>query len=444
MSGIARLLLCRGFKVSGSDIKESDSTVELRRRGAEVLLGHDPANVNGADEVIYSSAIGEDNPEVRQAVAVGVAVKKRAEALAELMQDKTVITVTGSHGKTTTSSLISYLLLEAGLRPTIAVGGILKNIDSNARMGDGQFFVAEADESDGSFLCYQPDYSVITNVDREHLDYYRDFGSEIKAFSKFIDQTKAGGCVFACSDDPVLKGLLDDYEGRRVFFGLKENADIFPRNISIAALSSEFDCFYKGACLGRFCLSLGGMHNISNSLAVIAIGLELGLEAGLIRRALGNYQGARRRMETKFKSPAYLVIDDYAHHPSEIKATLEATERLKSKRVIVVFQPHRYSRTKLLWDEFPVSFGKADYLVLTDIYPASEKAIAGIDGESLCLRIKKDTPGKEVRFLNKEKIVGHILEIIEPGDLVVVMGAGDIVRIADELALRLRGEDKVS
>ncbi|MFA5115640.1 MAG: UDP-N-acetylmuramate--L-alanine ligase [Candidatus Omnitrophota bacterium] len=444
MSGIAQLLLSRGFRVSGSDLKESNSTVELKRLGAEVFLGHDAINVTGADEVIYSSAIGDDNPEVRQARAVGLAIKRRAEALAELMRDKTVITVTGSHGKTTTSSLISCLLLEAGLRPTIAVGGILRNIDTNACMGDGKLFVAEADESDGSFLCYYPDYSVITNIDREHLDYYRDFDFEIKAFSKFINQTKKEGCIFACGDDLVLKGLLDSYGGRRVFFGLKQDSDIFPRNISITALSSEFDCFYRGVSLGRFSLSLGGMHNISNSLAVIALGLELDLDPGLIRRALGNYQGSRRRMEIKFKSPDYLVIDDYAHHPTEIKATLAAVKELKSRRVIVAFQPHRYSRTRLLWDEFAGSFGMADYLILTDIYPASEKPLAGVDGESLGARIKQDNPGKEIRFLNKDSIVGHILNIIEPGDLVIVMGAGDIVRISDELAARLGKKTKAS
>jgi len=443
MSGIAQLLLGRGFTVSGSDLKENKVSDELKRRGARIFLGHSALNIKGADAVIYSSAIKEDNPELKEARKRNILLQQRAEALAGLMQDKTVISVTGSHGKTTTSSLISYLLLEAGLNPTIAVGGILRNIDSNACWGGGEFFVAEADESDGSFLCYRPDYSIITNIDYEHLDYYQNFENEVQAFRKFINQTKKGGSVFGSSDDPVVKKLLDEYQGKHILFGLKKDADIYPANITISSLSSQFDCFYQGKLVQRFGLALGGLHNISNSLAVIGLGLELGLDPEVIKRALGGYQGSRRRLEVKFKSSDYLVIDDYAHHPTEIKATLTAIKELKAKRVIAVFQPHRYSRTQLLMDEFTRSFNLADYLVLTDIYPAGEKPIAGVNGRTFYARIKESNPAKEVHFLAKQDILNHILEIIKPGDLVIILGAGDIVRTSDELAERIKRQVQV-
>jgi UDP-N-acetylmuramate--alanine ligase len=443
MSGIAQLLLGRGFTVSGSDLKENRVTDELKRLGARIFLGHDAANIKGADAIIYSSAIKEDNPELRQAKKDNISLKKRAEALAELMQEKTVITVTGSHGKTTTSSLISYLLLEAGLNPTIAIGGILRNIDSNACLGDGKFFVAEADESDGSFLCYRADYSIITNIDYEHLDYYRNFQNQVEAFDKFIHQTKKDGCIFGCSDDPTVKKLLDEYQGKHILFGLKSGADIYPANITLSSLSSQFDCCYQGKLMLGFQLALGGLHNISNSLAVIGLGLELGLDLELIKRALSNYQGSLRRLEIKFKSSDYLIIDDYAHHPTEIRATLAAIKELKAKRVIVVFQPHRYTRTQLLMDEFTRSFNLADYLILTDIYPASEKPIAGVTARALCEKIQEANPHKEVRFLPQQDIVDHVLEIIKPGDLVIILGAGDIVKTSDELAERIKRQVQV-
>ncbi len=300
MSGIAQLLLSSGIKVSGSDLKETRITQELKELGAKVFLGHKAENIDGADIVVYSSAIRQDNPEMQEAKRLKLTLLKRAEALACLMDNKVVVTVTGSHGKTTTASLASYLLLEAGLCPTLAVGGIIRNIDSNARIGDGRFFVAEADESDGSFLNYHPDYSIITNIDYEHLDYYKDFKNAVGAFKEFLNNTKKTGCVFACSDDPVLKGLLEDYKNRFMFFGLKEGAYIYPRNIAIKDLSSEFDCFYKDRFIGRFKLSLGGTHNISNALSVIALGLELNIDLELIKSALLNYKGAKRRLEVKF------------------------------------------------------------------------------------------------------------------------------------------------
>ncbi len=438
MSGIARLMLKSGFRVSGSDLKENPVTDELKSLGAQIYAGHNANNITNQDVVVYSSAIKEDNPEIRQAKNLKIPLIIRALALAQLMRNKTAITIAGSHGKTTTTSLISYLLLEAGLCPSVAIGGILNNIKTNACLGDGEFFVAEADESDGSFLNYSPKYSIITNIDREHLDYYHNFENELDAFRKFIQLTKNDGCVFACSNDANLFLLLKDYKHKHLFYGFKANADIVAKNISFEGLSSKFDCYLKDKFISNFSLSLGGEHNILNSLAVIALGLELGIDLKCIAKTLHDYKGAGRRLETKFKDQRYQIIDDYAHHPSEIKATLSALANLKANRKIVIFQPHRYSRTQLLLNEFITSFDQADYLIITDIYAASEQPIEGVNALQLVDRIKQRDSKKKVLYLNKEDIAEHVLEIIQTGDLAITLGAGDIVKVSDELAKRLK------
>ncbi len=438
MSGIAQLLLRSNRQVSGSDLKESKITQELKSLGANISIGHSGANITDADVVVYSSAVKDDNPEVREARARGIPLIKRAEALAQLMQDKSVITVTGSHGKTTTSSLASYLLMEAGFCPTAVIGGILRNIDNNACLGNGKFFVAEADESDGSFLHYRPTYSIITNIDREHLDYYSTFEREVEAFEEFIHKTAKDGCVFWCRDDATLQRLMHAYPQKNVSFGLTQGADIRAEAIAMEGLSSRFDCFSKDKKVGSFTLSLGGLHNVSNALAVIGLGLELGIDIGFIKKTLNGYQGSKRRLEIKYNANQILLIDDYAHHPTEIQATLAAAKNLKAKRMVAVFQPHRYTRTQLLLDEFSKSFDAADYLVITDIYAASELAIEGVNAKFLVDRIKQRLPDKEVIYLPKEEIIRHILKIVRPKDLVLTIGAGDIVKIGDELAEELK------
>lgn len=438
MCGIAQLLLREGLKVSGSDLKDSVITQELQKLGAQIFIGHSSMNIKGATSVIYSSAIKEDNPEIAEARRMRIPLLKRAQALADLMKDKTVITVTGSHGKTTTTSLAAYLLLEAGLCPSVAIGGILRNIDTNACLGSGEFFVAEADESDGSFLYYQPEYSIITNIDREHLDYYKDFESEVDAFRQFLNKTSESGCVFCCDDDMNLRRILADYKNRFVLFGLSASAHIYPKNIQLKGLASAFDCFYRNRFIDRFHLNLGGLHNISNALSVIALGTELGIGLKFIKKTLSEYKGAKRRLEIKFSDKKYLVVDDYAHHPTEIKATLLAAKNLKQNRIIAVFQPHRYSRTKLLLDEFGAGFDSADYVIITDIYAASESPIDGVNAMLVLGRIKERFPQKEVVYLPKEEVPQHVLGIIRPGDLVITLGAGDIVKVNDELVERLK------
>ncbi len=441
MSGIARLLLDRGIKVSGSDNKPSKILDELKESGAIIFIGHSAANIDNPDLAIYSSAIHQDNPEILELKKKGIPLIKRAQALAELMQAKEVITVTGSHGKTTTSSMVSYLLWKAGLSPTIAVGGIIRNIDTNAWMGKGNFFVAEADESDGSFLYYKPKYSIITNIDREHLDYYKNFGNAIQAYKDFINGTRFDGCVFYCADDNNLKDIMREYKGRKVSFGLTDSADIYPKNIEERQLQSDFDCFMGGKFVAKFHLSLGGRHNISNALSVIAVALELGIGIEVTKNVLAGYKGAHRRIEVKYEDNDITIIDDYAHHPTEIKATLSALKNLNFKRLIAIFQPHRYSRTQLLWDEFVGCFELVDILLFTDLYAASEPPIEGVSSQALSARIKEVYPKKDVVYLPKGDVCGHIVRICRPGDLIVTLGAGDITKICDDLVSRIKGKN---
>ncbi len=438
MSGIARLMAGRGCGVSGSDVKASRMTEELAALGCRICIGHRAENLGDCDEVIYSSAIRDDNPEMAEAKRRGLPLRKRAEALAGLMGDKKAVTVTGAHGKTTTSSLISHLLITAGLSPTVAVGGIIKNTGNNACAGKGEFFVAEADESDGSFLCYRPTYSVITNIDREHLDHYGDFGRLLDSFRVFINQTAPGGCLFCCGQDANLMRLLAGYHGKTVLYGFDDTFDVYASSIRLRELSSEFDCYRRGELLARFKLNLGGSHNVCNALAVIALGMELGIGIGTIARALETYQGSGRRLEVKLRTAKWTVVDDYAHHPTEIRATLAALSQMDCKRRIILFQPHRYTRTRLLLEEFGTCFALADELFITDIYAASETPIEGVDAGLVVEKVRQNFPGKKVEYVRKEDLCEAVLSRVEPRDLVATLGAGDITRISDEIASRLQ------
>lgn len=438
MSGIASIMLKKGMSVSGSDVKDSAIINGLRKTGAKVYIGHGPENLKeDVDLVVYSSAIKEDNPEIKEANKRNIEIIRRAESLGRLMQDKAVITVAGAHGKTTTTSLISYLLLKADLNPTVAIGGILRNVENNALLGEGKLFVAEADESDGSFLCFKPDYSVITNIDYEHMDYYKEWSSLIQAFKKFIHNTKENGTVLCCGDDINLKSILRDYRLKHILFGLTKESDIYPQDVKMRDWVSEFECIYKNKSLGKFNLSLAGMHNISNSLAAIALGMELGIDLKIIKETLATFKGSERRLQIKLEQAGFLVVDDYAHHPTEIRAALSAIRNLNYKRKIVVFQPHRYSRTKLLMDEFATCFDLADYNIITDIYAASEEPIEGVDAKAMCEKVKS-SGHKDTHFVPKEEIVERVLKILKPQDAVIMLGAGDINKVCNDLVTRIK------
>ena len=434
MSGIASILLRQGYAVSGSDLKESPITRRLAASGARISYGHSRANINGADVVVYSSAVREDNPELAYSRNKGLTVMRRAEALAGLMREKTCVAVSGSHGKTTTTALASHLLLQSGFCPTAAIGGILRNLEDNSCVGESRFFVAEADESDGTFLCYNPDYPIITNIDREHLDYYRDLEDILRAYKRFIGNMKDPGCLFACGDDPAVRRISSDFKKRIIYFGMSDDNDFYPENIVLNEFSSSFDCCVRGKTLVRINLPLSGRHNISNSLAVIALGQELGISPEDIKKALASFQGTERRFQLKADISGIRIIDDYGHHPSEVRATLLAAKNVQHKRLIVVFQPHRYSRTKFLMEEFIQSLSLADILLITDIYAASEEPIEGVSSEILCEKIKERFPSLEVLYLKKDKVRGKILEMVRPGDLVITLGAGDIGKLSYELA----------
>lgn len=441
MSGIASIMMKQGYRVSGSDIKESLITEKLSSLGIKVCLGHDASYISDAELLVYSSAVKEDNPELQAAKAKGVRILKRAEALAQLMQDKACIAISGAHGKTTTCGLTGHLLLQAGFSPTVAIGGILRNIGDNSCVGESNFFVAEADESDGTFLYYHPDYSIVTNIDREHLDFYKNWQDILSAYKKFISHTKDGGCLFCCGDDPAIRSITRGYKKRMLYFGLSGENEIYPRNLVLNEFSSIFDCYYRDGFIRRMHLPLAGRHNISNSLSVIALGLELGIKPQRIEEALADFKGTERRFQLKAEANGVKVIDDYGHHPAELRVTLEAAKNVRHKRLIVVFQPHRFSRTKFLMREFAESLSLADCIILTDIYAASEEPIEGVSSEVLCDKIKEKHPAAEVSYVKKEKVIEQLLSTVSSGDLVLTLGAGDIGRLSDELAQRIKGQD---
>ena len=438
MSGLAQLLIRQDFRVSGSDIKSNFQTERVRALGAEVFIGHVAAHAEGADVVTYSSAVDSSNPEVAFAFRQKIPLLKRAELLSLLMEDKISILVAGAHGKTTTTSMISLLLKTAGLDPTVAIGGEVEDFGGNAYLGTGDYFVAEADESDGSFLHFAPTYSVVTNIDREHMDFYKDMPALEKCFADFIGNTKAGGCCFWCHNDARLRKIINRREMKAVGFGLKKDpAGIYAEDIEMNAGGSEFRVIYKDNSLGRIELRVPGRHNISNALAAAALGCELGLGFNIIKEALSGFRGVGRRFETKACLNDILIVDDYAHHPTEIKATLAAAREYK-RRIVAVFQPHRYTRTRDLREAFVGAFDLADYLILTDIYAASEKPIEGVSSEALYRELVKRRNHIEL-IHDKQEIAERLLGIVSAGDLVITLGAGDVNKVGEELSDRIGG-----
>lgn len=433
VSGIAQLALKKGDKVSGSDIRESAITRKLEHLGAAVFREHKKENVHGADLVVYSSAIGADNPEMVEARSLGICVKRRAEFLSDLMAEKKVIAITGAHGKTTTSSLAAKLLQEAGLNPSIAVGGILREDGDNAKSGASDYFVAEADESDGTFLCYAPTYAIITNIDHEHMDFYGTFENLLSSFLAFVHRTKKDGCVFYCFDDDALKIMAQKSLVKTISFGYSPDADFYPKNITFTPCHLNFECFRRGKKIGDVSLGLMGHHNVLNALSVVALGLELGLDFSVIKRGLAAFQGVERRFQVKYEDEDIFIVDDYAHHPTEIAATIEAARACERKRLVVVFQPHRYTRTKLLLDKFAASFLKSDYLLVTDIYAAGENPLPGISAQSIVDKVRQEAR-LSADYVAKDKIIEYLKGIVRRDDFVLFLGAGDITKISDEFA----------
>lgn len=427
MSAIARIMLERGYIVSGSDLRSTELTENLERMGATIYQGHATEYLGGAEMVVYSSAVPGDNPELSAAKNSKVELLHRADALAQIINDAKGLAVAGAHGKTTTTSMLGLTLAGCGLDPTVMVGAFSDDLAGNARLGCGPYVVAEADESDHSFLKYTPYAAIITNVDPDHLENFDgDFNKLIDAYRKFLDKVKPEGFSVLCTDDPILRDMQAGAKHKTFSYGFNNDADYRAFNLEFSPSGSTFDICYQGSKLAEVELSVPGEHNVLNALAVLATGHQLGIDITCLAKAIRNFHGARRRFQRIGQHNDILVVDDYAHHPTEIKATLRAAKLQEKKRVVAFFQPKRYTRTKFLFNEFTEAFADADILILSEIYPFGEDPIPGITSEALQEAIEAKT-GREVILLpyRHSEIVAKLMEILEPGDLAMIMGAGD-------------------
>jgi len=435
MSGLAEILLDQGFRVSGSDLALSDVTERLASLGAHVVEGHAAENVVGADVVVYSSAVApEENPETAAALRRKIPVIRRAEMLAEVTRMKYGIAVAGTHGKTTTTSMIGLVLIEGGVDPTVIVGGRLSGLGgSNARLGRGEWTVVEADEFDRSFLSLSPTVAVITNLEREHLDIYSDLDDLKRSFIEFANKVPFYGFVALCLDEPSLMDILPQVKKRVVSYGTTPQCDVRAIDPVFTERHSRFTVMRKGETLGEITVPVPGEHNMKNALAAVAVGLETGVSFESIARALAQFTGVYRRFEIKGEANGVMVIDDYAHHPTEVRATLKALRNGWRRRVVAIFQPHTYSRTRDFYEEFGKAFVNADVAIITDVYAARERPIQGIDGE-LIVHSAAAYGHRSVCYVpDRADVAARALELIEPGDMVITMGAGDIWKSADEI-----------
>lgn len=440
LSGIAEVLYNLGFTVSGSDIKESEPVKRLRKLGIQISIGHSPENVQNVDLIVYSSAISPENPEILEGRRLKIPIIPRAEMLAELMRVKTGIAVAGAHGKTTTTSMIAFVLHYAGHDPTVIVGGRLKTFGSSARLGKSDFFVAEADESDRTFLKIYPTIAVITNIDREHLNCYQSFEELKSSFVIYANRVPFYGSIIACLDNPYVQEILPSMERRVITYGLTPQADFNATEMKFDKNITSFQLNVKNEKVREFKLQIPGFHNIVNSLAVIAVSNELDIPLNTIAEALEQFPGADRRFEIKGVVNDIMIVDDYGHHPSEIYATIESAKRGWGKRVVLIFQPHRYSRVADLMGDFARAFLYADVIILTKIYPAGEKPIEGVTSEKLA-DLTKDFGHKNVYFVEElEEIPNFVLDIIKKNDILITMGAGDIYKVADLILEKLKNE----
>ena len=438
MSGIAEVLLSLGYRVSGSDAKASDSTRRLEGLGARVSTGHRAENIAGSDVVVYSSAVSMENPEVVEARAQGIPVIRRAEMLAELMRLKYGVAIAGSHGKTTTTSLVATVLSHAKLDPTVVIGGKLNAIGTNARAGEGDILVAEADESDGSFLKLTPTIAVITNIDPEHLDHYGSHAKIKDAFVDFVERVPFYGLAVLCLDHPHVQDILPRIDRRVATYGTSAQADYRADRITLEGPVTRFQLVRRGEALGEFEVRLTGRHNVLNTLAVLAVADELGVSLDVTREALASFSGVQRRFTVVGEVGGVTMVDDYGHHPAEIEATLEAARAAYKNRLVVAFQPHRYSRTRDLFDQFTRAFNRADVLVMTEVYAAGEAPIEGATGKRLAEEVRKHGHHRVIYEADKARIPDRLAEVVKPGDMVIALGAGDINQSLKALADRLQ------
>ncbi|HEU4438962.1 MAG TPA: UDP-N-acetylmuramate--L-alanine ligase [Methylomirabilota bacterium] len=435
MSGIAEVLLTLGYRVTGSDARRSETVERLERLGAKVFTGHQAAHVEGAHVVVYSSAVARDNVEVAAARQRGIPVIGRAEMLAELMRLKYGIAIGGTHGKTTTTSMVAAVLGAGGFDPTVVVGGRVHGLGANARLGLGEFLVAEADESDGSFLTLTPTIAVVTTVDAEHLDHYADLDAIVAAFLAFVNKVPFYGAAVVCLDDPNIQRMIPRMADKRVItYGLEASADLTARRLAFAGMRSTFEVLHRGALLGPGALRVPGRHNVLNALAATAVGLDLEVPFDRIQHALAAFEGVQRRFQIRGEARGVLVVDDYGHHPAEIRATLAAAKAGFDRRVITVFQPHRYSRTQLLRSDFLTAFYQSDVLIVMDIYAAGEAPIPGVHSRDLADGIAAHGH-REVLYMGSDRaaIVDYLCESTRTGDLVLTLGAGDVGQLGGEL-----------
>lgn len=438
MSAIANVMLDMGYEISGSDISTSEVIQQLKTKGAKIYIGHNKTNIDTKMNIVISSAIKDSNEELVFAKENNLKIYHRSDLLSLLLNDKKGIAVAGAHGKTTTSSMISVVLEYAKKDPTIIIGGFVDYLKGNSKLGKSEFLVAEADESDGTFLKFYPYISVITNIEDDHMDFYKTTDNILKAFKQYLNNIhKDGGLAVVCVDNEPIRNLIKEVDRKYITYGIDNKADYMAKNIELAGGITYFDVFYKGEKLGNIKLNLPGLHNVLNALATVSVAHFLGVDIKTIAKGLLAFTGTKRRFETKFKNENIWIVDDYAHHPTEIKTSIKSAKQAAQKRLIVAFQPHRYSRTKLLKEEFGKSFFDADILILTDIYSASEEKIEGIDGKTLVNEVCKN--GLEPIYIeNKDKIANFLAQFLKPGDLLITMGAGDIYKVGEDLAKKFK------
>jgi len=442
MSGIAKILMNMGYNVSGSDLKVSEALIRLRDAGANVFIGHHVSNVIGADLVVVSSAIPKTNPEYVKAIESNIPVVHRADMLSLLMDSKKGVAVSGAHGKTTTTSMISLIMEKNGFDPTVIIGGELNDIGGNATLGSGEFLVAEADESDGSFVKLKPYIAVITNIENDHMDYYKNMENMKRAFKEFAGNVKEDGFIVLGNDNEHVRELEKDIDKEFYTFGINHNSDFMPKNIRLEGLSTRFEIYFRGKLLGEMQLNVPGIHNIVNATAAIAVGNRLGISIEGMREAIKTFRGVQRRFQIVGDIDGIKVIDDYAHHPTEIKATLRAAKNCRPRKVYAIFQPHRYTRTQNLSKEFGSSFFDADEIVLTDIYSAGETPIKGVSSDLIAEYLREN--GKKVVYIKrKEEIPDYIIDKkLVPGDYILTIGAGDISDVAYSIVSKLKSRQK--